>query len=63
MSEQRQWIIRRTSSEITDAQRRWDLAYQCLLKWSQTMREKETDDESSDLRQGVDAAPGRRPDD
>jgi len=62
MSEQRQWSIRRTSNKIADAQRRWDLAYQCLLNWSQMLREKETDDESGNLRQGVDAAPGRRPD-
>jgi hypothetical protein len=53
MSNQQQWEIRRTSHHTTDAQRRWDLAYQCLLKWSQMMREQEKTNESRDLRQSI----------
>jgi hypothetical protein len=62
MSEQQRWTVQRICIEATDAQRRWDLAYQCLLKWSQETREKETGNESRDLRQSIDPAPGRRPD-
>ncbi len=30
----RQWSIRRELIEARDAQRRWDRAYQCLLRWA-----------------------------
>jgi hypothetical protein len=63
MSDQQQWVIRRTSSQSFDAQRRWDLAYQCLLKWSQAMREKEISDESRPLRPSINPASGRGRDD
>lgn len=29
----RQWRIRRQVIESSDGQRRWDRAYQCLLRW------------------------------
>lgn len=29
----RQWRIRRQLIESSDGQRRWDRAYQCLLRW------------------------------
>ena len=29
----RRWEIHREMVPQTDGQRRWDLAYQCLLKW------------------------------
>ena len=75
--QQRTLLIKRDQSGVDDVsttavahstnqqpnRRRSTLAYQCLLKWSQTKREKETTHESSSLRQGVDPAPGRRSDD
>ena len=63
MSDQRQWVIRRTSRPAPDTQKRWDLAYQCLLKWSQAMREKEMSDESRPLRPSINPASGRGGDD
>jgi hypothetical protein len=53
----RQWIIRRHLVPTTDAQRRWDRAYQYLIQWSagslkeppQEMCQQEKSDESSDL--------------
>ena len=30
----RQWIIKRHMAPTTDAQRRWDQAYQYLVRWS-----------------------------
>jgi len=32
----RQWRIRRHLIESSDGQRRWDRAYQCLLRWGRT---------------------------
>jgi hypothetical protein len=31
---QRTWIVRRSRVQTTDAQLRWDRAYQCLVHWS-----------------------------
>jgi hypothetical protein len=53
----RQWIIRRHMVPTTDAQRRWDQAYQDLVRWSavslkeplQEARQQESSDESSHL--------------
>ena len=30
----RQWQVERTTVELADGQRRWDCAYQCLLRWA-----------------------------
>jgi hypothetical protein len=64
----REWRVRRTTIERTDGQRRWDCAYQCLLKWSgQTasrlgehspqLTQQEATDESRDLCSRLDIAP------
>jgi len=59
-----EWTVRRQIAEQADGQRRWDLAYQCLLRWAQSMRQEpqstqqEAYHESSDLRAGVDPAAG-----
>jgi hypothetical protein len=55
---QRQWTVQRKTIPKEDAQIKWDLAYQCLLKWAQKReisQEQEVQDESSDLRQGINA--------
>ena len=59
MSNQQQWKIRRTIRHTTDAQRHWDLAYQCLLKWSQIMRAGEPTNESRDLCQSINPTSNR----
>jgi hypothetical protein len=59
-----EWTIHRQTVEQADGQRRWDLAYQCLLRWAQATRQKnlsmqtqqEANDESSNLCAGIDAA-------
>jgi hypothetical protein len=61
-----EWTVRRQIAEQANGQRRWDLAYQCLLRWAQTMRQEplstqnqqEAHHESSDLRAGIDPAAG-----
>ena len=53
----RQWNIRRQAIPSADAQRRWDQAYQKLVRWSlvapqdrlQEARQQETCDESGDV--------------
>ena len=72
----RQWSIRRELVESSDGQRRWDRAYQCLLRWgSHPMPEQTTEavtgpqpiqevfDESGCVRPSVDPTSSSRPDD
>ena len=67
----RSWTIRRRAQELPDGQRRWDQAYQHLLRWalSADLEEKrlfpsearypqEVSDESGSVCTGVDTAPG-----
>jgi hypothetical protein len=57
------WIVNRQIAQQMDGQRRWDLAYQCLLRWAQaasheeasTQAQQEVYHESSNLCSGVDA--------
>jgi hypothetical protein len=61
-----EWIVRRQMVAQVDGQRRWDLAYQCLLRWAQTMRQEmlpiqahqEAHHESRDLCPGIDPTAG-----
>jgi hypothetical protein len=58
-----EWTVRRQTVAQVDGQRRWDLAYQCLLRWAQTMgqemlpiqAQQEAHHESRDLCPSVDA--------
>ena len=72
----RQWRTRRELVESSDGQRRWDRAYQCLLRWgSQPVPEQaaeavtgvqptqEVFDESRRVRPSIDPTPSSRPDD
>jgi hypothetical protein len=56
------WMIHRQIVEQAEAQRRWDLVYQCLLKWSKEKsidsKPEEADHESGDLCTGVNTASG-----
>jgi hypothetical protein len=64
-----EWIIHRRTVEQTDGQRRWDLAYQCLLRWAQAARQgtssvetqQEAHHESSDLCSSIDPTAGTGP--
>ncbi len=62
---QPQWIIQRQAVPKENAQRKWDLAYQCLLKWAQaiTIRDQEVRNESCDLCASINARTSRNPDD
>jgi len=62
---QHQWKIQRQAIPKENAQRKWDLAYQCLLKWAQetTTREQEAQNESCDLCASINARSSRNPDD
>jgi hypothetical protein len=65
-----EWTVHRRTAEQVDGQRRWDLAYQCLLKWAQaagqetlpTPTQQEAHDESRDLCTGIDPAAGSNSD-
>lgn len=65
-----EWTVHRRTVQQADGQHRWDLAYQCLLRWAQTARQEtlsvqtqqEAHHESSDLRSGIDTAAGAGPD-
>ena len=52
---ERKWAVRRKAIPQEDAHLKWDLAYQCLLKWAQTkqviqaQQDQEVHDESSHL--------------
>ncbi len=39
----RQWRTRRQLVESRDAQRRWDRAYQCLLRWNCCIPQERTE--------------------
>ncbi len=67
---QQNWSVYRRDLPQPDGQRRWDLAYQCLLKWAQAMNQQETSqirdqqeahDESSHLRTRIHLATGTSP--
>ncbi len=72
----RQWRTRRELVESSDGQRRWDRAYQCLLRWgSQVAPEQpaptatglpprqEVSDESGSVRASFDPTSGTGSDD
>lgn len=65
------WNVYRRTLPQPGGQRRWDLAYQCLLKWAQAMSQQETSrirnqqevhDASGHLRARIDLATGPDPD-
>ena len=64
------WIVSRQTVQQTGGQRRWDLTYQCLLRWAQTagreegliQAQQEVCYESSNLRSGIDTEAGPGPD-
>jgi hypothetical protein len=66
----RKFSIQRHAVETADAQRRWDQAYQCLVRWSAVaLREsplrpirQESSDESSDVCACLYAAAGTNAD-
>src|SRR5712691_9700770 len=67
----RQWSIRRELKPVSDGQRRWDQAYQYLLRWAllsesaqipSSIQTQEVYDEHCDVCTRVDPAPGADPD-
>jgi hypothetical protein len=65
------WIANRQAEQRADGQHRWDVAYQCLLRWTRAAicediliqsHQEEVCYESSNLRSGVDAAASSSPD-
>ena len=58
----RAWTVQRSWLEQTNGQRRWDHAYQCLLRWAQEtgasrpslLPSQEVSDESSTVHPGSD---------
>ena len=71
----REWQVHRSTVEHTDGQRRWDRAYQCLLRWtnettsrlnehsSQLAQWEAKPNESRHLCSGLDVTPTEKPDD
>ena len=60
----REWNVQRSCVGQPDGQYRWDLAYQCLLKWAkQSSPTQEVQNESGTLRSGFDSASTTQPDD
>ena len=67
----RQWSVQSHTRETADAQRRWDQAYQLLVRWSAAcLREgpqghirQESSNESRDVCACVYATAGTNPDD
>ena len=61
------WTIHRQTVQQNDGQRRWDLVYQCLLRWSDEkiihLNTQEAENASSDLCSSIDATPSANPDD
>ena len=65
-----EWIIHRRMVQQVDGQRRWDLTYQCLLRWAKAARQEtstierkqEAHDESGYLCSSIDPAAGADPD-
>jgi hypothetical protein len=45
------WQIRRTTVERLDGQRRWDCAYQCLLRWASEAVSQANDNSPSSTQQ------------
>jgi len=62
---QHQWKIQRQAVPKENSQRKWDLAYQCLLKWAQTITiwDQEVQNESCNLCASINARTSRNPDD
>jgi hypothetical protein len=67
----RQWQVRRGAVRSPDAQRRWDRAYQGVLRWTLEAQQasgpsengKEEYHAGSGLRPGLDLQAGQAPDD
>ncbi len=68
---EQEWIIRRQTTIRRDGQRRWDLAYQCLLSWAELARQarlsnpltqQEVSGASSHVCTSIDDRTGRSPD-
>lgn len=65
-----EWNVHREVVQYSDGQRRWDLAYQCLLRWATATRQEtssiqaqqEARDESSHVCSSVDPKTGANPD-
>jgi hypothetical protein len=61
-----EWAIRRQTVQQSDGQRRWDMTYQCLLKWAQAaiqeaspmQTSQEVQHASSNLCSSLDPAAG-----
>jgi hypothetical protein len=61
-----EWTIQRRVREHKDGERRWDLAYLCLLRWTQSAKEQTSPNQtsqevlnaSSDLCASIDARTG-----
>lgn len=68
---QTEWQIRRRTVAQTDGQRRWDLTYQCLLRWARQAQAtpaplaqtQEEQNASSSVCTCIDAAAGTNADD
>jgi hypothetical protein len=64
-----EWVVVRQTVPQVDGERRWDIAYQCLLRWTRAVSRpsvliesrQEVCDESSDLRTSVDTEAGTGP--
>lgn len=64
------WTVHRRTAEQVGGQRRWDLAYQRLLRWAQaagqetlsTQTQQEAYHESRDLCTGIDPTAGANSD-
>jgi len=68
----RQWRLRRTTVQPPDAWRRWDRAYQSILRWSLENEQiyglsangkEEYHDAGGGVRPGLDLSAGQAPDD
>lgn len=59
---QHKWSIQRQVVPKENVQRKWDLAYQCLLKWAKAIRDQEVQNESRDLRSCINARSSRNSD-
>src|SRR5213082_944278 len=66
---QRSWIVRHCTLQTTDAQLRWDRAYQALVHWSVSSTEEQSpssieeehNHESRDVCSGLDLPAGSYP--
>lgn len=59
---QREWQVARRLIPRTDGERRWDHAYQHLLRWATSATPQEADDARRTFRPGLDEPPGAGPD-